>query len=61
MERGRGAAVTGIGTYVYKIMPWATPLANEATADILPRTSHVTVTHANADSITYSVDYAIDC
>jgi hypothetical protein len=56
-----GAAVTGTGTHVYKVMPWATPVANEAAADLLPRTWRVVVTHADADSITYSVDYAIDC
>jgi hypothetical protein len=55
-----GAAVTGEGTHVYKVMPWATPVANEAAADLLPRTWRVVVTHADADSITYSVDYAID-
>lgn len=56
-----GAAVTGTGTHVYKVMPWATPAANEAAADLLPRTWRVVVTHADTDSITYSVDYAIDC
>lgn len=56
-----GAAVTGIGTHIYKVMPWATVVANEAVADQLPRTWRVTVTHADTDSITYSVDYAIDC
>jgi hypothetical protein len=56
-----GAAITAAGTHVYKIMPWATPVANEAAADLLPRTWRITVTHTNADSITYSVDYAIDC
>ena len=56
-----GAAVVGIGTHVYKVMPWATPVANEAAADLLPRAWRVVVTHADADSITYSVDYAIDC
>ena len=56
-----GAAVTGVGTHIYKVMPWATPVANEAVADLLPRTWRVVVTHADADSITYSVDYALDC
>jgi len=56
-----GAAVTGTGTYVYKVMPWAAPVANQAAADLLPRTWRVVITHADADSITYSVDYAIDC
>lgn len=56
-----GAAVTGTGTNIYKVMPWATPAANVAAADLLPRTWRVTMTHADTDSITYSVDYAIDC
>jgi len=54
-------AVIGTGTHVYKVMPWATPVVNEAAADLLPRTWRVVVTHADTDSITYSVDYAIDC
>lgn len=56
-----GLPVTATGTHIYKVMPWATPIANEASADLLPRTWRVVVTHGNADSITYSVDYAIDC
>jgi len=55
-----GVAVTGTGTHIYKVMPWATAEANVAVADMLPRTWRVVVTHADADSITYSVDFAID-
>lgn len=56
-----GAAVTGTGTHVYKVMPWAENVANVSVSDLLPRTWRVTVAHDDADSITYSVDFAIDC
>jgi hypothetical protein len=52
------AAVTGAGSYVYKVMPWIAEVANESVADLLPKTWRVIVTHADADSITYSVCYS---
>lgn len=51
----QGAAVTGISTNVYKVAPWQAAAANVSASDFLPRTWRVTVTHADADSITYSV------
>jgi hypothetical protein len=55
-----GAAVTGDSTNVYKVMPWIAAVANVSAADLVPRTWRVTVTHADADSITYGVYYALD-
>ncbi len=49
------AAVTATGTVVVKIAPGITPSTNVAVADILPPDVQVTVTHANADSITYAL------
>lgn len=54
-----GAAVTTNSTNVYKIFPGATAVANAAANDILPRTWRVTVTHNNANSITYSVSASV--
>lgn len=50
-----GAAVADVGTTVYKISPALTAAANSIAAEHLPQTLKVTVTHADADSITYSV------
>jgi hypothetical protein len=53
------AAISTVSTVVLKIYPGITPVANAAASDILPREYRVTVTHANADSITYSVSDAL--
>jgi hypothetical protein len=50
-----GAAITATGTTVLKIGPGIAAVANAAAADILPDTWRVVLTHADADSITYSV------
>ena len=50
-----GAAVADVGTTVYKISPALTAVANSVAAEHLPQTLKVTVTHADTDSITYSV------
>jgi len=50
-----GAAITATGTTVLKVYPGIEPLANGAASDVLPGTWRVTMTHADADSITYSV------
>lgn len=55
-----GAAVTTDGITVYKVYPGVTVAANAAVSDIIPRTWRVTVTHNNANSITYSVGYALN-
>ena len=50
-----GAAVGDTGTTVYKISPALTATSNSIAAEHLPKTLKVTVTHADSDSITYSV------
>lgn len=54
-----GVAVTAISTTVYKIHPNLVAAANSIASDILPRTWRVVMTHANGDSIAYSVGYSI--
>ena len=49
------AAITATGTTVLKVFPSATASANVAANDILPTNWRVSVTHGNANSITYSV------
>ena len=53
------AAITGTGTTVLKVYPGITASANASASDILPRTWRVTATHANTDSITYSVGASV--
>jgi hypothetical protein len=53
------AAITATGTTVLKVHPGLTAAANAAANDLLPRTWRVSVTNADADSITYSVGYSI--
>lgn len=50
-----GAAITGTGTTVLKIYPGITVAANVSASDIIPSQIRVVMTHADADSITYSV------
>jgi len=50
-----GSAVTGTGTTVYKIYPGITASANVSASDVLPGVWRVSVSHADTDSITYSV------
>lgn len=50
-----GSAIVATGYTVLKVYPGIGEIANGAASDILPRTWRVTMTHANADSITYSV------
>lgn len=49
------AAITGTGTTVLKIGRGLTAAANSVANDVLPPVFRVTVTHGDADSITYSV------
>lgn len=49
------AAITAIGTTVLKVGPGLTAAANTVANDIVPSVIRVTATHADADSITYSV------
>ncbi len=49
------AAITATGTTVLKVGRGLTAAANLVANDLLPPIFRVTVTHADADSITYSV------
>ncbi len=51
------AAITATGTTVLRIHPSLTAAANTIAKDILPQALKITATHANANSITYSVGY----
>lgn len=51
------AAITGTGLTVLRIHPSLTAAANTIAKDILPQAISVTATHADADSITYSVGF----
>lgn len=53
------AAIVGTGTTVLRIFPSATVTANVSANDFIPRTWRVSVAHADADSITYSVGYSL--
>lgn len=48
-------AVVATGTTVLKVSPGITTSANAAVADVLPPFVRVTVTHGNANSITYTL------
>lgn len=48
-------AVTGTTPRVLKITPGIPVAANVAASDIVPERIRITMTHGNADSITYSV------
>lgn len=48
-------ALTAIGTYLLTLEPGNTEKVNEGRAGYLPRVWAVTVTHADASAITYSV------
>lgn len=51
------AAITGTGLTVLKVHPSLTASANAVAKDILPAAISVTATHADTDSITYSVSF----
>lgn len=57
------AAVIAVGTYVYEVGEGASGAAGggvtQRTAGQLPRVFRVTVTHGNANSVTYSVGYSL--
>ena len=50
-----GAAITATGTTVLKVYPGIAVQANATASDVLPQTWRVTMTHADTDSITYTV------
>lgn len=49
------APIVTTGLYVLRIHPSLTPVANVAASDIVPASVRVSVTHGDADSITYGV------
>lgn len=50
-----GAAITGTGTTVLRVHPELPDAANLVAQDFLPETYRVSMTHGDADSITYTV------
>jgi hypothetical protein len=50
-----GSAITATGTTVLKVYPGITAVANAAASDVIPNRIRVSMTHADADSITYTV------
>lgn len=53
------AAIVGTGHTLLTLYPGVTVAANVAVSQALPRIWRVTATHADADSITYSVGYSL--
>lgn len=53
------SAITGTGTTVLKVYPGITAAANASASDLLPRVWRVDATHADTDSITYSVGASV--
>lgn len=51
------AAITGTGTTVLRVNTDLTAAANTIAKDSLPQSIKVTATHADSDSITYSVGF----
>ncbi len=51
------AAITGAGTTMLRIYPGITVTSNISASDILPEGVSITATHADTDSITYSVSF----
>ncbi len=49
------AAITGTGLTVLRVNPQLTASANAIAKDMLPAALKITATHADADSITYSM------
>ena len=50
-----GAAITAISTTTLRVVPGIVAAANLAVSDALPDRIRVTLTHGDADSLTYSV------
>lgn len=51
------AAITATGMTVLKICPHLTAAANTVAKEMLPQALKITATHADADSITFSMCY----
>jgi hypothetical protein len=54
-----GLPITTTGINIIKVYPGISAVVNASASDILPRTWRVAMTHADADSITYSVGFAL--
>lgn len=54
-----GAAITATGQVALNVCPGITAASNVAAADVLPQNIKVTLTHGNANSMTYSVDLVL--
>jgi hypothetical protein len=53
------AAITGTGHTLMVVYPGATAAANVAVSNVVGSKVQIVATHADADSITYSVGYAL--
>ena len=53
------ASVTTVSTNIYKVHPNLTASPNLVANDLIPKTFRVTMTHVDADSITYSIGYSL--
>jgi hypothetical protein len=53
-----GTAITGVSTNVFRLYPGITAAAGASVSDALPIVFRVKVTHADTDSITYSVGFS---
>lgn len=53
------AAITGTGTTILRVGPGLTASANVVANDVLPPVIRILATHADGDSITYSVGLAL--
>ena len=51
------AAITGTGLTVLRVCSDLTPAANTIAKDLLPQALEITATHADSDSITYSMSF----
>tara|TARA_R110002126_G_scaffold522_1_gene3337 strand:- start:253 stop:618 length:366 start_codon:yes stop_codon:yes gene_type:complete len=51
-----GAALTGTGTTILRVHPDLTAVTNLTSQDFLPKKYRLVMTHADTDSITYTVN-----
>ena len=51
------AAITGVGQTILRVHPELTGASNTIAKDMLPHAMKLVATHADADSITYSVGF----
>ncbi len=51
----QSVGISAVGTYVFKVYPNLTAVANQVANDVIPYIWNILVTHADTDEITYSV------